>query len=122
MTRTIKTPKAFSAITSTRIGFTTKANYTQGSATAGISATSQAGFIQTYDSAIATLGSVGFTVSCPSVSASTTVVLTPPINTNTAGTPVLSFSTVTSGSFGVRIQNASAVGTIGTVKFGYALF
>lgn len=114
-------PTRLSALTVKDVEFYSKPTYTQGSVTAGITLSTSSGFIQTYDAAIVTAGSVAFAVSKPTISTSTLVSLTPPINANTGGKATVTLDNVTTGSFTLRVNNGM-VGTIGTVKVGYSLF
>lgn len=102
----------------------TKSTITQGSSvTTGVSLDSPAGFIYTFTTGtIATSGSNSFTVTNSFVN--TNSIVTPSIiNYTGVGIPVIRTTSVTSGSFGVKIDNLDATNAVaGSIKVGFTIF
>lgn len=102
----------------------TKSTITQGtSTTTGVSINSPAGFIYTFTTGtIATSGSAAFTVTNSVVSAES-IVFTSIANYTGSATPQARITSVTQGSFGIKITNLDATNAIaGSLKLAYTIF
>lgn len=99
---------------------TSKGSVTQtGSATSGVFLNSAAGTITTVNQAIASHGSVGFTVTNSFVSADS-IILTQ-AKANGVGAALIEIDSVSSGSFVLKIHNASSVGMSNTIEISFVV-
>ena len=101
-----------------------KTTVSQGtSLTTGVSLDSPAGFIFTFTTgSISTSGSNSFTVTNSFVNTSS-IVHTSILNYTGSGIPVVNCTSITTGSFSVKINNLDATNTVaGSVKLGFTIF